>query len=119
MVNPQSEQIQSLTRIKLVHTAIWFFFVGCIIAIPIAGALRHFRWAAVLSGLVLVECAVLAMNRGHCPLTDMAGRYTEDRTENFDIYLPLWLARRNKTIFGTLFALGELFVLGRWLMSWR
>jgi hypothetical protein len=61
--------------------------------------------------------------RGHLheqgPLTDLAGRYTEDRRDNFDIYLPLWLARRNKTIFGTLFAIGELLVLGRWLISWR
>ena len=69
------------------------------------------------SWLVLVECGVLAMNRGRCPLTDLAGRYTEDRTDNFDIYLPLWLARRNKMVFGTLFALGELFVLGWWLLS--
>jgi hypothetical protein len=38
--------------------------------------------AAFLTGLVLVECAVLAMNRGRCPLTDLAGRYTEDRTDN-------------------------------------
>ena len=117
MVKAQSEQIHMLTRIKLVHTAIWFFLVGCIIAIPIAGALRHFRGAAVLSGLVLVECTVLAMNRGHCPLTDVAGRCTKDRTENFDIYLPLWLARRNKTIFGALFAIGELFLLWRWWIS--
>jgi hypothetical protein len=33
--------------------------------------------------------------------------------DNCDIDLPLWLARHNKTIFGTLFAIGELFVLGR------
>jgi hypothetical protein len=116
-VKVQSEQIQILTGIKLLHTAIWLFFAGCIVAIPIAGAWRQFRWAAVLSGLVLVECAVLAMNKGRCPLTDLAGRYTEGRTDNFDIYLPLWLARRNKMIFGTLFAIGELFVLGRWLIS--
>lgn len=115
----QSEQIHILAGIKLLHTAIWLFFAGCIVAIPIAGAWRQFRWAAVLSGLVLVECAVLAMNRGRCPLTDLAGRYTEDRTDNFDIYLPLWLARRNTVIFGTLFAIGELFVLGRWWISWR
>jgi hypothetical protein len=56
---------------------------------------------------------------GRCPLTDLAGRYTEERVDNFDIYLPLWLARRNKMIFGTLFAVGELVVLGRWLISWQ
>jgi hypothetical protein len=54
------------------------------VAIPFAGAWRQFRLVAVLTGLVLVECAVLAMNRGGYPLTDLAGRYTEDRTDNFD-----------------------------------
>jgi hypothetical protein len=57
---------------------------------------------------------ILAVNKGRCPLTNLAGRYTRDRTDNFDIYLPLWLARHNKMIFGTLFLLGELFVIGRW-----
>jgi hypothetical protein len=104
-----------LVGIKLLHTAVWLFFAGCIVAIPFAG----FRRAAVLTALVLFECAILAVNHGRCPLTDLAGRYTEERKENFDIYLPLWLARRNKAIFGTLFAAGELFVLGQWLMSGR
>ena len=115
----QSERIPILAGIKLFHTAIWLFFAGCIVAIPFAGAWRQFRVAAVLTGLVLIECAVLAINRGRCPLTDLAGRYTVDRKDNFDIYLPLWLARHNKTIFGTLFAIGELFVLWRWFISLR
>ena len=69
-----------------------------------------------MTGLVLVECAVLAVNHGRCPLTDLAARYTEHRVENFDIYLPLWLARYNKWIFGALFVVGELFVLWRWMV---
>jgi hypothetical protein len=113
-VKAQSQQIPLLVGIKLLHTTVWLFIAGCIVAIPLAGAWRQFRWAAILTGLVLVECAVLAMNRGRCPLTDLAGRYTKDRTDNFDIYLPLWLARWNKVIFGTLFVLGGGFALGRW-----
>jgi hypothetical protein len=116
-VKAQSQRIPLLVGIKLLHTGVWLFFAGCIVAIPLAGAWRRFRWAAILTGLVLVECAVLAMNRGRCPLTDVAGRYTKDRTDNFDIYLPLWLARWNKAIFGTLFVLGGGFVLGRWWMG--
>ena len=115
----ESEGISVLVGIKLLHTAIWLFFAGCIVAIPFAGYRRQFLWAAILSGLVLVECVVLAVNQGRCPLTDLAGRYTKERTDNFDIYLPLWLARRNKMIFGTLFAVGELVVLARWLASSR
>ncbi len=112
----ESQRIGALVGIKLLHTAIWLFFVACIVAIPVVGALRQFVWFAILTGLVLVECAVIAVNRERCPLTDLAGRYTDDRADNFDIYLPLWLARHNKAIFGTLFVLGELFVLGNWLM---
>jgi hypothetical protein len=35
----------------------------------------------------------------------------EERADNFDIYLPNWVARHNKAIFGTLFVLNELFEL--------
>jgi hypothetical protein len=117
LVHAPLERARALVVIKVLHTVIWAFFAGCIVAIPLAGALRQFVWAAALIGLVLVECAVLAANRGRCPLTDLASRYTLERTENFDIYLPLWLARRNKIIFGTLFTIGALFVLGRWWVS--
>lgn len=104
-----------LVGVKLLHTAVWLFFAGCIVAIPFAGAWGHFRWVGFLTVLVLTECLVLALNKGRCPLTDLAGQYTRDRTaDNFDIYLPLWLARHNKTIFGALFAIGELFVIVRW-----
>ena len=106
-----------LVQIKLLHTVVWFFFAGCIVALPVVGGLGRYRWAAVLIGLVLVECGVLAANRGRCPLTGMAARYTEQRSVNFDIYLPLWLARHNKTIFGALFVAGGLFVLTVWWTS--
>lgn len=104
-----------LVTVKLLHTAVWIFFVGCILGIPIAGAFGQFRRAAALSGFVLLECVILAFNRGRCPLTDLAERYTDEREDNFDIYLPLWLARHNKRIFGTLFVLSELFVAVRWI----
>lgn len=88
-------------------------------AIPLAGIRRQFPLAAALTGLVLIECAILAVSRERCPFTDLAGRYTKDRAENFDIYLPLWLARHNKRIFGTIFVVGELCVLFQWLISRR
>ena len=46
-----------------------------------------------------------------CPLTDVAARYTSDRRDNFDIYLPLWLARYNKHVFGTLYVAGIVYTL--------
>jgi hypothetical protein len=112
-----SERAAALRRVKLLHTAVWLFFEGCIVAIPVAGALRQFRWAAAFSGAVLLECAILALNRGRCPLTDVAARHTDERAANFDIYLPEWLAQYNKEIFGTLFVLGEVFVVWRWFSA--
>ncbi len=111
----RSEQTVILVAIKLLHSVVWLFFASCIVAIPGAAMRGLFSLAAILSGLVLVECVVLAVNRGRCPFTDMAERYTDERADNFDIYLPLWLARHNKSIFGMLFVIGELVLLGQWL----
>ncbi len=87
---------------------------GSILSLPWLGLTRQFHWALGVSILVFIECLVLAVNRLRCPLTDVAARYTDDRAENFDIYLPLWLARYNKHIFGTLFVAGEVVVLWSW-----
>ena len=62
----------------------------------------------------MVEVVILAANRMRCPLTAVAARHTDDRQDNFDIYLPLWLARHNKRIFGTLFGLGVLYTAAVW-----
>ena len=108
-----------LVWIKLVHTAVWMLFVVCIVALPIAGVMHEFRWAGALAGLVLIECAVLALNHFRCPLTAVAARYTDNRSDNFDIYLPPWLARRNKEIFGTIFAIGGAIAIWQWLAAPR
>jgi len=77
----------------------------------------RFDVALVSIIIVTVEVAVLVWNRFKCPLTDVAARYTDDRRDNFDIYLPLWLARYNKHIFGSLFAAGVLFTLIQWKLD--
>lgn len=84
-------------------------------AIPVLGILGHYSKAVVLIGVVLVEVLILVANGLRCPLTGVAARYTNDRRENFDIYLPLWVARNNKLIFGLLFLVGALFTLLRWV----
>jgi len=104
-----------LTAIKLLHTVIWAFLAGTILALPVTGVFRRFRWAAIITVIVLLECGVLAVNGGRCPLSDWAARFTVDRGSNFDIYLPSWLARHNKVVFGVLFVAGELVVVGYWL----
>jgi len=103
-----------LLGIRLLHTMVWMGFVACIVAVPIAAEFRHFQAASIFSGVVLVECLILALNRCRCPLTNLAAGFTEERADNFDIYLPLWLARYNKIVFGLLFVAGEIFALVRW-----
>lgn len=105
----------ALTIIKVIHTIAWAFFAACIFAIPIAAWRGDFRLALVLIAIVFVEILILAANSRRCPLTKVAARYTDDRRDNFDIYLPLWLARYNKQIFGGIYVAGLLFTLTRWL----
>jgi hypothetical protein len=107
----------TLRAIKLAHTAAWAFFVAAIVAIPLAAWRNHFGWALAAAVIVAVEVAILALNGMKCPLTPIAARYTSDRRDNFDIYLPLWIARYNKEIFGTLYVAGLLFALMRWIAS--
>jgi hypothetical protein len=112
---PHYQRISPLTLIKLSHTVIWAFLAGCIMAIPVASMGRRFDWVLALTVVVLLECVILMANRGRCPLTGLAARFTGDRADNFDIYLPIWLARHNKTFFGALFLAAELIAIGYWL----
>ena len=104
----------ALRAVKLAHTIVWALFAGCIVAIPYFVSQRHLNIAFVLIGVVMLEVLVLLANRLRCPLTSVAARYTYDRRENFDIYLPLWLARYNKHIFGTLFGIDVLYTVFQW-----
>lgn len=106
---------QRLRFIKLLHTLVWAVFAGAIVAIPFAILGGRLRLAFWLSLLVWGEVAVLAVNRLRCPLTALAARCTNNRADNFDIFLPLWLARWNKHIFGALFAATQLWLAALWL----
>jgi len=95
-----------LVLVRLLHTVVWAVFAAAIFLIPVFAKLGHLKTAAFLIGFVMIEVLILGLNRFSCPLTAVAGRYTADRKENFDIYLPLWLAKFNKWIFGTLYLAG-------------
>jgi hypothetical protein len=107
-------ETSALRMIKLVHTVVWVFFAGSIFAIPVCAALGEYKAALVLIGIVFVEVLILVVNGMRCPLTGVAARYTDDRRDNFDIYLPEWLARNNKTVFGLLYVLGIILTIVRW-----
>jgi hypothetical protein len=115
MVREAMNTIPSALRaVKIVHTLAWAVFAGCIVALPWVAWRRWFQAAAILIAVVGVEVVVLFANGFRCPLTAVAARYTDDRRDNFDIYLPMWIARYNKQIFGTLFVAGVLFTILMW-----
>jgi hypothetical protein len=91
----------SLQTVKLVHTLVWAWR-------------NDLRAAMILIVIVALEVLVLVANRFRCPLTSIAARYTKDRKDNFDIYLPLWVARYNKQIFGSLYVAGIFYTLVQW-----
>jgi hypothetical protein len=112
-------QERSLLVVKVVHTIVWVFFVACIVAVPVLARRGAFAAAALCAVVVLAEVLVLALNRWSCPLTPLAGRYTEDRRPNFDIFLPEWLARHNKTVFGWLYAAGLVYLIASWVSQFN
>ena len=114
MVDEDTRARRALWQIRMVHTIAWAVFASSIVAIPIVTVARSIHTALWLSVLVWVEVFILAANRRRCPLTGIATRYTSDQSDNFDIFLPACLAKYNKLIFGSLFAIDELLLLWQW-----
>jgi hypothetical protein len=65
--------------------------------------------------LIILEGLVLLIFKNNCPLTLIARRYSNDTSDNFDIYLPEWLAKYNKLIYTILFILIVLGIIYRTL----
>jgi len=116
---PAAARTAVLKAVKVVHNIVWALFAGCIVAIPMASLNGDNRAAFWLAAIVLVEVAVLALNKWRCPLTALAARYTTDRGASFDIYLPEWLAKHNKVIFGTIYLVGVATAGVRWVLAAR
>ncbi len=74
-----------------------------------------YTWIAI--GLVIAEGLVLVLFKMFCPLTLVARKYSDSPKENFDIFLPNWLAKYNKIIFTSIFVFGLLLVLVRSFMA--
>ncbi|PKM87692.1 hypothetical protein CVU83_02745 [Candidatus Falkowbacteria bacterium HGW-Falkowbacteria-2] len=104
--------ISKLVLVKTTHTIVWAVMAAATLYIVYCGymnTLTPLLWFSI--GLIMFEGIVLLINKWSCPLTAVAGKYTEDRRDNFDIYLPLYIARYNKIIFTTLFIIGIILVI--------
>jgi hypothetical protein len=54
-----NEASRRLMAVRLLHTAVWAVFAGCVVAIPVLTWQRRFGVAAALAVMVLVEVAYL------------------------------------------------------------
>ena len=108
---------RKLLLIKLIHTLAWGIIATCIFAMPYFAWRHSFTIAAILAIIVMIEILTIILNHWTCPLTPVAAKFTEDRRPNFDIFLPEWLAKHNKFIFGIIFVLGLIYSVFMWLYS--
>lgn len=92
--------MSTLSTIKTVHTIIWLFFnivFFYMVYAVIVNKIDKYVWIGM--SLFALEIIVLLVFKSKCPLTIIARRYSNSAKDNFDIYLPNWLAKNNKVIY--------------------
>jgi hypothetical protein len=72
-----------------------------------------YTWIGI--GLIIGEGMILLIFKMSCPLTVLARNYSDSQKDNFDIFLPNWLAKHNKLIFTSIFLVGLAVVVYRTL----
>lgn len=88
---------------KTIHTLIWIFFNIVIFYLLYAVLVNKIdMWVWIGLGLFLLEGIILIIFKNYCPLTLIARKYSDSDKDNFDIYIPEWLARNNKQIYSGL-----------------
>jgi hypothetical protein len=107
---------QKLVTIKLIHTAIWVFFNVVIFYLLYAVLINRIdKWIWIGLSLIFLEGVVLLIFKNICPVTLVARKYSSSDRDNFDIYLPEWLARYNKQIYSSIVVLIVIILLVRLL----
>jgi hypothetical protein len=103
-----------LFYIKLLHTIIWiafnviiFYFVYTVIIDEVNA------WTWICLGLIGLETLTLMLFKTICPVTLIARKYSNSKKDNFDIFLPNWLARHNKLIYSVIVFIGIAFLIYR------
>lgn len=89
-----------LILIKIIHTFIWVFFNFVIFYMLYAVIIDKLdSWLWIGYALIVLEGITLLIFNFFCPLTIIARKYSDSTKDNFDIYLPNWLAKYNKLIY--------------------
>lgn len=92
-----------LLLIKAVHSLVWLFFNIVLIYLFYAAISNKIdKWVWIGLSLFALEGIVLLLFRMMCPLTILARKYSASSKDNFDIFLPNWLAKNNKLIYTSL-----------------
>ncbi len=88
-----------LIVVKFIHTLIWVFF-NIVIFYMLYAVIQNKLdiWLWIGYGLIFLEGLTLLVFKFFCPLTLIARRYSDSQEDNFDIYLPNWLAKNTKLI---------------------
>lgn len=97
------ESSHKLILVKLLHTVVWIFFnivIFYFLYAVIVKKIDIWMWACL--GLILLEGFILLIFKSMCPITLIARKYSDSQKDNFDIYLPNWLAKYNKLIYSTI-----------------
>jgi hypothetical protein len=103
-----------LNIIKIIHSLIWLFFNGVIFYLYYAAFTNKIdKWVWIGIGLILLEGVVLLVFNRLCPVTLIARNYSDSTKDNFDIFLPNWLAKYNKLIYTTLFVIALILIFYR------
>ena len=89
-----------LILIKTIHTLVWIFFNVVILYMLYAVLTNKLdKWLWIGFGLFFPEGITLLLFKFFCPLTIIARKYSNSSKDNFDIYLPNWLAKYTKLIY--------------------
>ncbi|WP_428665587.1 hypothetical protein [Runella sp.] len=92
-----------LILVKSIHTAVWLFFNAVIFYLLVAVIIGKIdQWVWICIGLIALEGLTLLVFKNVCPITLIARKYSNSEKDNFDIYLPNWLAKYNKLIYTTI-----------------
>ncbi len=103
-----------LTLLKSLHTLIWIFFNVVIFYVVYAVLVNKIdRRVWICLGLIALEGVVLLVFKSLCPITVVARKYSDSDKDNFDIYLPNWLAKYNKRIYTTIVLLAVVVLIYR------
>jgi hypothetical protein len=68
-------------------------------------------WTCI--GFLVLEGIVLWVFKSICPVTLWARKYSNSQQPNFDIFLPNWLAKYNKTIYTTIVVIALIILIYR------